>query len=74
MIERKPYKWNIFKSGDPRARLTKDRWGDDVVVVGEATRHDLSIPRNGMEYFGGETIVKRLRDNALMALHPKSVE
>lgn len=74
MKESKPYKWNLFRDGDPQKRVTTDRWGNEVEVIGKATRHKFTVRLGRLTHFGGETIVKRKRDGAVIGLHPKSVK
>lgn len=66
---------HYYEDNDPRIRLTTDRWGDEVIIVGysDPIEFPFTLP-NGETKLSPQIIAIRIRDNCLGHYHPESID
>lgn len=61
----------FFEDDDPRIVLVTDKWGDKSWVIGYIEKLTLSCSEKPVD---GYLISLRVRDNAVIGLHPDSID
>lgn len=66
---------HFFNDDDPRIRITTDRWGDEIIIVGFTDAIYLSDPLSPEKIkISGRVIGIRLRDHCLSSWLPKNID
>lgn len=66
---------HFFDDDDPRIRITTDRWGDEIIIVGFTDAINISDPLSPEKIkISGRIIGLRIRDHCLSSWLPKNID